>query len=575
MKANSVKFKGNACFKSDWVGFDEIKPVNVVIGRNNSGKSQLLDLIEILCGKTVKSNDWKLLCNGLLDEQSLRSAFPENTSGGVLGGNFWRDHGKRLIGTEVKWEVAGKSGVTNVEVTRNGPPSSRFGRASDNARLEAIGSLVTNANHHLTKSVFRRLRADRDIRPERESTDLMLDDDGTGATNITRRFLLSSKSSLTRETINIELRNALNEIFGNDGAFSEIQVVVHDDSHENGTNLWEICLGEDSKGLIPLSRSGSGLKTVLLVLLNLLVVPKMESRSHSDYTFAFEELENNLHPTLLRRLFVYLESFATETGANIFLTTHSSTALDVFGMSPSAQIVHVVHDGESARTTTIAAHFDQLNVVAELGAKPSDLLQANGVVWVEGPSDRVYLNHWIEIYSRGKLREGRDYQCAYYGGALLARTQFKAIDGDVDPSFANLLRVNPNVIVICDGDRRAKGARVKARVRRIRSEVSKIPNAYIWVTAAKEIENYLPGTVLAAALGLSSLPDPEQYQYFFPRKGARTMSYVDGTINRKGIDKVELAMACAEHVSIEVMSSRFDWENEMGNIVGRIRWWND
>ena len=49
MKAESIYFKGHSCFKNNWAGFDEIKPINVIIGRNNSGKSHLLDLVEALC----------------------------------------------------------------------------------------------------------------------------------------------------------------------------------------------------------------------------------------------------------------------------------------------------------------------------------------------------------------------------------------------------------------------------------------------------------------------------------------------------------------------------------------------
>jgi len=108
--------------------------------------------------------------------------------------------------------------------------------------------------------------------------------------------------------------------------------------------------------LIPLSKSGSGLKTVFLVLLNLLVVPKIEQKEKSLFTFAFEELENNLHPALLRRLFQYLEDYAIKEKATIFLTTHSSIALDFFGVSDNAQIIRVLHDGESAHTKTVHTH---------------------------------------------------------------------------------------------------------------------------------------------------------------------------------------------------------------------------
>ena len=41
----SLKCQNFKCFAEEPQGFDKIKPVNVIIGRNNSGKSTLLDLI--------------------------------------------------------------------------------------------------------------------------------------------------------------------------------------------------------------------------------------------------------------------------------------------------------------------------------------------------------------------------------------------------------------------------------------------------------------------------------------------------------------------------------------------------
>lgn len=42
----SIKVKNYKCFGNDDSGFDEIKPINIIIGRNNTGKSSLLDIIE-------------------------------------------------------------------------------------------------------------------------------------------------------------------------------------------------------------------------------------------------------------------------------------------------------------------------------------------------------------------------------------------------------------------------------------------------------------------------------------------------------------------------------------------------
>ena len=542
MKAESIYFKGHSCFKNDWAGFDKIKPINVIIGRNNSGKSHLLDLVEALCDGKLFDREWEYWCRGVLDETSLKGVFSENTSEGDLNGNHWHNHGQYFVNAEVMWEIIANDisdvkFLDNFDLTaphsqyyQHHPPSIK--QLSD-ARISRVKEALIDITHQLNGTAFRRLLADRDIKIELPDTTLKLGPDGEGTTNIIRRFITSEK--LPREVIQDELLAALNSIFGSDGQFSEIQVQVHDEAQEDAIkDHWEVYLGEDTKGLIPLSKSGSGLKTVFLVLLNLLVVPKIEDKNKSQITFAFEELENNLHPALLRRLFQYLEDYAANEKAKIFLTTHSSIALDLFGVSDHAQIIHVSHDGESARTTTVPAHSDLIKIVSELGAKPSDLLQANGLIWVEGPSDRIYLNRWIELYSDGRLREGRDYQCVFYGGALLAQVQFASPE-DEAAKLANLFQINHNLIVVCDGDRTAKGDNLKPRVERIREEVKKIDGAYIWITDAKEIENYLPGSVLAKATGLSSLPDPEKHESW--------SSYTEKNMDGKRIDKVDLAIS--------------------------------
>ena len=81
--------------------------------------------------------------------------------------------------------------------------------------------------------------------------------------------------------------------------------------------------GRKRKKLIALSQSGSGLKTILLTLLNLLVVPIIEEKSDRYFTFAFEELENNMHPALLRKLLSYIEKFALENEIPVFLTSQA------------------------------------------------------------------------------------------------------------------------------------------------------------------------------------------------------------------------------------------------------------
>ena len=573
MLVDSIQFKGYRCFKNEWSGFDTVKPLNVIIGRNNSGKSHLLDLVEAICTQNLDNRGWQYRCRGILDEESLRRGFDEGTElvAGPLSGNLWRSYGQQLVGVSIDW-VTDEHGNRSVTFVDERVPGLHLRADQLDALRGEVARVARGGTHSLTGKLFRRLLADRDIQPEPQAHESNLGPDGSGASNVIRRFLLSTDPGSPREIVRDELRKALNLIFGQDGEFSEIVPQLHESDPKDH---WEIYLSEETKGLVPLSKSGSGLKTILLVLLNLLVVPKVEGEANAQFVFAFEELENNLHPALLRRLFHYLEDYVLAERATIFLTTHSSTALDFFGSSASAQIIRVLHNGESACAVPVSAHFDRLAVVSELGARPSDLLQANGIVWVEGPSDRTYLNRWIELASDGTLREGRDYQCAFYGGALLARVEFTAPEqASTDGELANLLQVNPNIVVVCDSDRSSESAELKGRTRRILEEVTRVPTAHIWITGAREIENYLPGACLERVLGVSGLPDPGQFESFFPRQSLHQGSYVEARLNGAHLDKMELAMSVVPHLTSGMMEPRFDWPDQMAELVERIGSWN-
>ncbi len=288
------------------------------------------------------------------------------------------------------------------------------------------------------------------------------------------------------------LLDAVNEIFRPTGLqFTEIYPQLDKD------NYWEIYLGQKDKNLIPLSDSGSGIKTILLVLLNLIAIPCLEQNLEKDlssYTFAFEELENNLHPTLLRSLLLYIEKMALSKNATFFLTTHSSIVLDIFNGNDSAQIIHVWNDGKQSTVRTVSKYMDNIEVINNLGAKPSDLLQANGIIWLEGPSDRIYINKWIELMSDGELKESRHYQCAFYGGALLSHSNFN--DPNIkDDERVKMLKINYNAILVGDGDRFKGGPQIiKNRLLKAKEELESM-GGIVWVTEAKEIENYIPGSI--------------------------------------------------------------------------------
>lgn len=588
MNILSYHFKNHPCFKSEWAGFEEITPLTLIIGKNNTGKSHLLQFIDALSKSELKDLHWDLKMGGTLDKNSLVKVFPQNRSEGKLGGQHWNDHGRFLVDAEVTWarENRGAGAIIfedeNILRNTDNPYGRKLTDHAIEARQEAVLEIFTRKTHPFHGKVFRHLFADRDIRSEPMSNSLTLSPDGTGATNIVRRFLYSSDPKFPRELIQKDLLKALNQVFDEEGGFDEITVQHHDGRNETEVeDDWEIFLAQEHKGIVSLSNSGSGLKTIFLVLLSILVVPRIENKSVKDYIFAFEELENNLHPSLVRRLLEFICSHVNTQGKDtsgfpiFFLTTHSSVALDFFASDSRAQIVHVSHDGKTGKTRTIDQSSKAYDVIWDLGTRPSDLLQANGVIWVEGPSDRIYLNRWIELYSDGNLKEGRHYQCAFYGGSLLSNLQ-AAMNEDADGDLINLLKINPNAVVISDSDRDKKRARLKDRVRKIRDEFDRLDKkrSLHWVLDAREIENYLAVEFLDQVKGttLAKKESPTQYESFFPKKD--TKSYLERIMKRKSFDKSQLAALTTPGMTKELLERRFDLDANLKKIISIIGEWN-
>ena len=211
MKIDSIYFKGYSCFKKKWAGFDTIKPINVIIGRNNSGKSHLLDLVESLCGDEPFRNGWQYQLVGVFDEESLKEGFSESRGEGY--GNDWDNHGQHFVGKEVTWEVTtsgGKSSrreISNVkypddlDITYDLTYERPLPERSLNRRRSGVGTVLHGATHQLNGTSFRRLFADRDIETEQKKVDISLGSDGEGATNIIRRFVATLDDKFPQEVI--------------------------------------------------------------------------------------------------------------------------------------------------------------------------------------------------------------------------------------------------------------------------------------------------------------------------------------------------------------------------------------
>ena len=482
----SVHFRGYKCFcdEDELAGYDRVLPVNVIIGRNNSGKSSLIDVIEYLCTTTAlgaalaDTSNLTFIFSDVLRPEELRSVFRDNFFGGEIGGNHW-EFGQRLIGSRLTWKY-GSGNSRASQYLGIEPPLYGY---ETGLRTEK-GDLAQNKGNPFSGYHLFRLSAERDIVPEEGATTMAVSPNGSGATGIVANYINLAK--LPSDLIENKLLEGLNKIFHPDSRFNRITIQLNQ-------GLWEVYLDEEGKGRVALSQSGSGLKTILLVLLHLHVLTR--DKSLSDCLFAFEELENNLHPAMQRRLLQYIRDFVVKEKARVFLSTHSHVAIDMFAQDDNAQLLHVTSDGKASKVKTTSGHAFHSGILTDLDVRASDLLQSNGIVWVEGPSDRIYFNRWIDLWTDGKLKEGIHYQCVFYSGSLRSHV---TADTALTNEDVQLLLVNRHMIFLMDSDRKAEGDALNLSKVRMIEELKDSQTGMSWVTEGRDIENYLPAKVVTA-----------------------------------------------------------------------------
>lgn len=548
MKFTRIGIGSYRCFSSDAQGFADWGGVNLIIGRNNSGKSRLLDLVRYCCNRdSVKLEAPSFLqVSAELEEEDLITFFQPNSSGGDIPYNHW-EFAAAYIGKQITFNLLGNS-VSSLRLADKEPPHgrNRFEQVALRAGLPFQGC------HYV------HIAAERSIQPEKESGDWMAPN-GIGATAVIQRYLMDS--NLPSTLIEVDLLHELNRIFEPDNEFNRILVQRHSDEK------WEVYLEEKGKGRIPLSASGSGLQTVILILLALHVMPEGRNKAKGKLVVAIEEPENNLHPALQRRLLAYLQEYSTANGSIFFITTHSTVAIDQFVGQKDARLFHVRHDGEFAKVGAVEAYADGHEILRDLDVRASDLLQSNGIIWVEGPTDRLYINKWIEIFSSGRLREGAHYQCVFYGGKLLSHL---SADGDLSlrKELIDLVTINKNAAIVIDSDRRSDKGRLNSTKSRIKLEFERI-GSMVWVTKGREIENYVHPTVLSSVFASSPVAVPQKLD--------SVMEWVLSDAKRKKIapDKITLASKVVERTLDKSALSILDLENQMKDLVSKIEDWNN
>jgi putative ATP-dependent endonuclease of OLD family len=448
----SIKVKNYKCFVEPEQGFDKLCLFNVIIGKNNSGKSSLIDLIEFSLNPKMAPlisarQSPKCIVEAEISEDAIEKVIDAyNQAQQAKNRAGWEKAIKQHVTDQKIHQVAFCLGVTGQIEYLN--PDINFGQYKD-AFTQIFKALFLG-------KTFKRINAERDILPETFYSKSVLGKDGSGATILIWRYL--KLKDFDQDVIKKQFLTELNKIIKPDIEFVDI-IVKEIESVSDGVNSkGEIQLENTQGGWVYLSKMGSGIKTIILLLLNLIVVPEIEGLDRGKYVWGFEELENNLHPSLQRRMFNYLLEYSQKHKCTFFLTTHSNIVIDLFSSKKDAQIIHVQKNGQFSTATSVLTQYSGRNILRDLDYKPSDLLLSNGIIWVEGPSDVVYIELFLELYVNKAGKERKLNYCiqslatALWKYAGFSDFEWDKINEKLDNRIVSLAKINHNNLLVIDKD---------------------------------------------------------------------------------------------------------------------------
>lgn len=419
------------------VRLDECGSINAIVGKNNSGKSSVLHALD-MAGLALRVNQW----NQFQPKLEIKDLFADV---GRFALSLTYDDGSTI-------NVKARPDFGPVFA----PQPSEAQKIKTVLILPDVGSGMLRRRHHTPRNIMDNI-GNRNF-SEVNALEILY---------AIRFYAQRSERNLTPDSY----KTLLDEIHR---YFPDIAEVQSDRTEEDIATLTYTEYGKK----LDILYSGTGLKHFLDVLLKTTV--------SGANVVLLDEPELGLHPDLQRRFVEYLGRIAKEKQIQFFLATHSQVLLNYADSVVYYRMINTRGSRQLVRVERDAIE----TLLSDLGLRPSDVLNQDLCLMVEGASDVIFFEHIVRTLYKDEF-EKVGVAVVQYGGSAAEGI----ISGAIDVS--NIAPVQRFTLWSRDRDAPHTSAPHRNSTKFANALKQKGFEAHI--LGKREIEFYFPESMLIAA----------------------------------------------------------------------------